>query len=201
MIEQKANSETAKAVVAIVLFVLISRIVSLTIIGHPVSFAPMNALALFCGAYLGLTAAAYLLPLAAIVISDQVINLLFYGSTASNSALSGPFYPGWYWQYACYALFVGLGFLLQPNRSPLWLGATAVGSSILFFVISNFGVWFSAQLYPPTADGLIACYLMGLPFLKQAVGADLFYCALFFGSYQLLHHFERQRCRQQQAAA
>ena len=179
------RSDAIKSVFAIVIFVLGSRLITITLLGHPVSFAPMNALALFCGAYLGARTLAYILPFAAIVVSDQVINYMFYGSFV-------PLYPGWYWQYACYALFVAAGIWFQPNRSALRIAGVSLASSLLFYLISNFGVWFSTAIYPPNLGGLEQCYLMALPFLRQAMIADLFFCALFFGSFELMRFTSRR---------
>ena len=184
--QQELNrTDAVKSVIAIVVFVLGARLLTITLLGHPVSFAPMNALALFCGAYLGARTLAYLLPFAAIVVSDQVINYMFYGSFV-------PLYPGWYWQYACYALFVAIGVWYQPSRSALRVAGVSVASSILFFLISNFGVWFSTTIYPPTIGGLEQCFIMGLPFMRQSMIADLFFCALFFGSFELVHRTSRR---------
>lgn len=192
---EKTNKPTNSlgAVAAIVLFVLGARILSIKMVGHPVSFAPMTALALFCGAYLGSGLMAFLLPFAAIIVSDQVLNLAFYG--APGLMTSGPFYPGWYWQYLCYALFVLVGALVKPNRSAFRIAGTSVAASLVFFLISNFGVWASTAMYPRTADGLIECLVMGLPFLKSAAVADLFFCAVFFGSFELLRRMSLRPVR------
>jgi hypothetical protein len=40
----------------------------------------------------------------------------------------------------------------------------AVGASLAFFLISNFGVRAGAHVYPLTWHGLIACYVAALPF-------------------------------------
>jgi hypothetical protein len=177
---------TITAIAAIVIFVLAARVLTMTVLGHPVSFAPMNALALFCGAYLGKRSAAYILPLAAIFISDAVINSMFYGSLA-------PLYPGWYWQYLCYVLFVAIGAWYQPNRAAANVALAGLSITLLFFLISNFGTWFSTTLYPPTYSGLVQCMVMGLPFLKTAVIADLFFCSLFFGSYELMRRSRKEK--------
>jgi hypothetical protein len=43
----------------------------------------------------------------------------------------------------------------------------AVGASLAFFLISNFGVRAGAHVYPLTWHGLIACYVAALPLLSQ----------------------------------
>ena len=85
--------------------------------------------------------------------------------------------------YLSFLLIVGLGLWLQPRRrAPLVLGA-ALAASVLFFVLSNFGVWATDTLYPRTFDGLVTCYVMAIPFFDYTVAGDLFYTTLMFGLF------------------
>jgi hypothetical protein len=59
------------------------------------------------------------------------------------------------------------------NLSKVFFGA--LGASIIFFLLSNFGVWASTGVYPINLAGLLTCYLAGLPFLLNQVFGDLFY--------------------------
>ena len=48
-------------------------------------------------------------------------------------------------------------------------------SCILFFIISNFGVWLLSDLYTPNIQGFIACYTMAIPFLQNSlIGTIIF---------------------------
>ncbi|MCX5707707.1 MAG: hypothetical protein NTY14_01795, partial [Candidatus Omnitrophica bacterium] len=60
-------------------------------------------------------------------------------------------------------------------------------SSLLFFAVSNFGVWLMGW-YPRTTAGLVQCYAMALPFLRDFTASTLVYSAIFFGSYELIAH-------------
>ena len=53
----------------------------------------------------------------------------------------------------------------------------ALFSSILFFIVTNFGVWLIGW-YPLTLAGLIQCYIAGIPFFKVSLLANLSYIAL-----------------------
>ena len=50
-------------------------------------------------------------------------------------------------------------------------------SSIVFFIISNFGVWIIG--YPKTVNGIIMCYTAAIPFFINTILGDLFYSFLF----------------------
>ncbi len=60
--------------------------------------------------------------------------------------------------------------------------------SVVFFLISNSGIWVAGKLYPLTMSGLAACYVAALPFFRNSIMGDLAYAALMFGSYHLLRH-------------
>ena len=92
---------------------------------------------------------------------------------------------------------LALAFFALKGRVklPALLG-TALASSTAFFLISNFGVWVAGEMYPHTLSGLATCYLMGVPFFRNAAVGDLLYSAAFFGAYALIE----QRLRQHQLA-
>jgi hypothetical protein len=68
----------------------------------------------------------------------------------------------------------------------------SVLGSVLFFLITNFAVWYGSAFYPQTPAGLLACYTAGLAFYNQqsffinSLLGDLFYGGLLFGTYALL---------------
>lgn len=136
---------------------------------HPPNFTPIAAMALFGGAHFSDKRLAFVVPLAALSVSDLVLGMhrllpVVYGS---------------------FALFVWLGFWLRPRRRPLPIAAGTLASSVLFFLITNFGVWALGSLYPRTIEGLIACYLAAIPFFQNTLLGDGAYTAVLFGSFAL----------------
>jgi len=136
---------------------------------HPENFAPISALALFGGAYLD-KKHTFIVPIAALLISDYFIG----------------FYRGMEWIYGS---FIAIGFIGLWLRSHPGIGRTigaTVTSSILFFVITNFGVWTSSQVtYVHNMSGLLQCYVAALPFLRNTIIGDLFYVGALFGAYEM----------------
>ncbi|MDX1666478.1 MAG: DUF6580 family putative transport protein, partial [Saprospiraceae bacterium] len=68
---------------------------------------------------------------------------------------------------------------------PRLLGSSLL-ASVVFFLITNFGVWAGSPLYPPTAEGLAACYIAGIPFFWNTLLGDLFFTGALFGAFELL---------------
>jgi hypothetical protein len=95
-----------------------------------------------------------------------------------------PFDP---WVYASFLGYVLLGRLLVRGRSPGRIGMAAVLGSLQFFLITNFGTWYTSHglavpMYPLTFAGLMACYVAGLPFLGYTLLGDLGFSAAVFGA-------------------
>lgn len=157
--------------------VLIAAAAVARLVPHPPNVAPIAAMALFGGAMFANVWLAVLVPIAAMVLSDLVLGL--HGTL--------PFV------YASFLLITGIGLWLRQAAGargripgPAMIGGAAVASSVLFFLVTNFGVWLTAPFYPKTAAGLWAAYTAGLPFFRNTVLGDLFYCAVLFGGFALL---------------
>ncbi|HEY7959294.1 MAG TPA: DUF6580 family putative transport protein [Sphingomicrobium sp.] len=154
------------------LIALLSAIVvaaALRLVPHPPNFSPIDAMALFSGAYLGRRALAFAAPLGALLLSDLVLG----------------FYHGQATVYFSVALIVMIGMTALTRVSTLRVGAAAIASSILFFVITNFGMWMFSGIYPRTFAGLEACYVAAIPFFQNTVAGDLFYALLLFGGFRI----------------
>lgn len=150
---------------------LVSAIVlaaALRLVPHPPNFTPIGAMALFSGAYFGRRMVAFAAPIAALVLSDLVLG----------------FYHGIATVYAADLLIVLIGSLIV-KRWPVRIGVAAVSSSILFFTVTNFGMWLSSGFYPRTLPGLEACFVAAIPFFQNTVAGDLFYTVLLFGGFHL----------------
>jgi hypothetical protein len=153
----------------IALLSAIAAAAALRLVPHPPNFSPIDAMALFGGAYLGRRALAFVAPLGALLLSDAILG----------------FYSGMEFQYLSVALIVLVGWVALSRVSPLRLAAAAVASSILFFAITNFGTWLTSGMYPHTLTGLGACYVAAIPFFQNTVAGDLFYTVLLFGGFHI----------------
>jgi hypothetical protein len=144
---------------------------ALRLVPHPPNFTPIGAMALFSGAYLGRRGAVALVaPLGALFLSDLVLG----------------FYRGMPTVYFSVALIVIIGWMALRRVSPIRVGGASIASSVLFFVLTNFGMWLSSGFYPRTLAGLEACYIAAIPFFQNTVAGDLFYAAVLFGGFALL---------------
>ena len=61
-----------------------------------------------------------------------------------------------------------------------------MGSSLAFFLGTNFAHWAVTGQYPISLSGLSACYLAALPFLKYTLAGDLVFSGVLFGAAALV---------------
>lgn len=167
-------------VAALVLVAIMSRILP----NHTWNMTATGAAALFAGAAFGLGWAAFLVPLASLWVSDLLLSNYVYPSGSGFTWA----YPGIGYTYAAYMVAVVLGAILLRKSNALRVAGVSIGASLVFFLISNFGVWITADQYPipmytKTLDGLMACYTMGLPFLRNTLIGDLLFAEVFFMAY------------------
>lgn len=87
--------------------------------------------------------------------------------------------------YPSFALVVCIGLLLRQRRRPVPIIGAALASSLVFYLVTNFGVWAMGTLYPRTVAGLFECCAMAIPFFRNTVLGDAVYCAVLFGGFAL----------------
>jgi hypothetical protein len=95
------------------------------------------------------------------------------------------FYSGIWITYLAVAAIVMVGWFALGRVSVLRVGGAAIASSVIFFLVSNFGTWALSGMYPHGLAGLSACYVAAIPFFQNTVAGDLFYATLLFGGFRL----------------
>ncbi|WP_374249283.1 DUF6580 family putative transport protein [Thermomonas sp.] len=151
------------------------------VLPHPPNFSPIEAVALFGGAYFAKRGWALLVPLVAMFASDLVLGLVNGGIYWSYFASAG-----YLLVYASIALSTVLGFGLRGKVGSTRVLGYSLAGSLLFFVLTNAGVWAFGALYTHDAAGLAASFAAGIPFFQWTVLGTLFYAALLFGGFELL---------------
>ncbi|MBO0947405.1 DUF6580 family putative transport protein [Fibrella forsythiae] len=156
---------------SLILLVAVSRFLP-----HPPNATPVMAMALFGGALFEKKWLGLIVPVLAMLLSDWLIG--FHGTMG---AVYGSLALAW---------LIGVVALTKPTVGRVVGGSVA--ASILFFLITNFAVWYGSSYYPQTAGGLLGCYTAGLAFYNNqsfflnGLLGDLFFSGLLFGGYALL---------------
>ena len=130
------------------------------IIPHPPNFTPILAVGIFVPLLTGNWKSAFPLTLGAMFIGD-----LYWGLHS---------YMAWTYVSVALVSLIAINFSLLAN---------CFIAPIVFFIITNFGVWTSGY-YGFTLEGLMACYIAAIPFFHMTLLGTLTYTLLFYLIYK-----------------
>ena len=136
----------------LIIIFLIALAVITRLLPHPPNVAPITGIALFAVHRFHNKKLAFLLPIFCMILTD-----IFLGF---HSII-----PFVYLSIICISC---IGLFSEKIKN-----GTILKSSILFFFLSNFGVWLLG--YPNTLAGFISCYTLALPFLINTIIGDFFF--------------------------
>ena len=171
------NSSRAISVeLFVVALIFVVGFASRFLLGGIPNFKPIAALAIFGGFYFQRATLGLFVVISILMVSD-----FFIGGYDVTIAMAVYFSLG----LGCW-----LGHRLASMESCCFVSqyARIVGSALLmgavFFVLTNLAVW--GAWYPPTLEGLVACYVNGLPFFKFTLAGNVFFSVGVFAVYDLV---------------
>lgn len=150
-------------VISVILFAVLSRFLP-----HPPNFTPIAAIALLSSKGFANRWVVFLIPIVSLFISDLILGL--------HATI--PFV------YASFVLIALLGMYVKKMNI-----GTVLLSSIIFFLVSNFGVWLLH--YPISVEGLVQFYTLALPIFLNTILGDLVYGALLIYPFYVLQKRNR----------
>lgn len=162
----------------IISLILIILGISARLLPHAWNVAPIAAIALFAGVYLGRYYALILPPVA---------------------MLAGDIFIGFYqWQlalvvYSCFMITGLIGYLISKHKSFVTIVAGSIAGSVIFFILTNWAVWQFSAWYAKDWAGLIQCYTLAIPFFRNTLLGDLFYTSVLFGAYETVKIWLKSR--------
>jgi len=176
----KQNNNQVVFAATLIFFAALTRLFP-----HYPNFTAIGAMAIFGGSTIKDKKLAFLLPVAALFLSDVCLQLFtnvkgFYGN-------------GQMFIYASFLLITWLSTYIR-KKSVMNIAFAGIWSGVLFFLISNFGEWLLGNLYPHTLAGLAEGYIAAIPFYNgeffgsfflNTIMGNLFFSAILFGAYAL----------------
>lgn len=173
---ESMNKKSILIVTGFIVFAALTRLLP-----HAYNFTPLGAIALFGAAYFTDKKWAFIVAIGAFWMSDLLLNNITYASYYDGFTW---FTSGMLYTYGSIAMIVVLGYYLLKKITFGRVLGGALGASVIFFIVSNFGVWVGSAMYPLTFEGLIACYTAAIPFFHYTIAGNVVYSAVLFGSYE-----------------
>jgi hypothetical protein len=150
-------------------------------VGSPAAwanFSPLAAILLCSAAYLP-RRFILLIGLGPLLVADLILNLHYHQPLIDTGMFS---------RYFCFALILLLGALVRQQHSHklLFLFASTLVGSALFYLMTNTSTWISTASYAKTLPGWWQALTTGEPgfpptllFFRNTLLSDLFFTALF----------------------
>ena len=133
------------------------------------NFTPTLSLIIFASYYFrNLTISS------SIVLLSQIVSDIFIG-----------FYSYIFFVYGSFLVIIYIAPIIMKKLTTMSVLVTSVISPSIFFIISNFGVWFAVSLYTKDLNGLIECYVAGLPFYDESLLSTILFSYTIFIIYKL----------------
>ena len=139
------------------------------LIPHIWNFTAVGALAIFAGAQFNNKRLAFIMPLAAMAISD-----LFIGNGFSLLVYTG------------FIAMVACGFLIREKINVTNVVLASIISAAVFYLITNFAFFYPVTTYPHNLSGILTSYVAALPFFRNMLIGNLAFSAVLFTSFYLL---------------
>ncbi len=137
---------------------------------HLPNATPITAIAFVASMYLG-KRWALALPVVTLALSDLFVGLY-----------------DWRIMISVYGSFVLIGFVswyARTRRTPLVVGCSVIGSALLFFAVTNTAVWMFSPWYEKSIVGLLYCYELALPFLRNMILGDVLYTFALVAAFEI----------------
>ena len=152
---------------------LIFLMVFSRLIHHPPNFTPIIAVAIMSGYLFRNFYLSFLVLVISMLISD-----LFLG-----------FYNLIFFVYISLFLINYIFFKIKTLINYKNLLFFSIIGSLIFFLISNFGVWFLGSLYEKSLTGLVECYILAIPFFLNTLLSTIFFS---YSSFIFFNIFEKK---------
>lgn len=145
-----------------------------------VNFSPLLAIA-FCGGVYFRNRWLWLVPLAALTLSDLYLNQYYFTTFGYE----------WTWAGAairavCFAAAIVLGWTVSHRKNWITLLAGIFGSGVIFYLVTNTASWIADVSYAHTLAGWWQAMTVGHPqfpptwlFFRNSFASDLLFTGLF----------------------
>jgi len=161
--------------ISLILLLAFSRLIP-----HPPNFTPIVAVAIMSGYFFKNINLSYIVLLISMLLVDVFIG----------------FYKHMFFVYLSLFLITFIFFKISNKVNSKNLFIFSFLGSLIFFLVSNFGVWASGVLSPITnlpyeknLNGLINCYFLAIPFFTKTLISTIFFSYIV---YFLKYSFNRK---------
>ena len=154
--------------IILILILAMSRLIP-----HPPNFTPIISVAIMSGYLFRNIYLSFVVLITSMILADAFIG----------------FYENMLFVYLSLLLIAYIFYKIAGKINLKNLFIYGFFGSVIFYLISNFGVWYFGNLYEKNFNGLIECYFLAIPFFKNTVLSTIFFTYITF----VLDHFFKRK--------
>ncbi len=155
--------------ISLILLLAFSRLIP-----HPPNFTPIIAVAIMSSYLFKNINLSFIVLMASMLLAD-----VFVG-----------FYEHMFFVYLSLFLITIIFSKIANKMNFKNLFVFGFVGSLIFYLISNFGVWAFGSLYEKNLNGLINCYFMAIPFFKNTVFSTVIFS---YGAFIANYFYEKKK--------
>lgn len=145
---------------------IITAAVLFRLVPHTPNLVPIGAIALFAG-YAVKSKWSFLIPVLVMVVSDYFVG----------------FHNTMWYVYGSYVAITLIGRAFVKHLTVSRIALLSITGSVLFYLVTNFGVWLMGTMYTKDLSGLMQCYLYAIPFFRATLIGDLIFNGVLYVLY------------------
>jgi len=152
--------------IGLILILAFSRLIP-----HPPNFTPIIAVAIMSGYFFRNIYLSTIILVITMLITDLIIG----------------FYSNMLFVYLSLFLIVTLFFKINDKMKLSNLFIFGFVGSLIFYIVSNFGVWALSDMYEGSLAGLAQCYIAAIPFFKNTLFSTIIFSYAAFLANKFLN--------------
>ena len=110
-----------------------------------------------------------------VILVSQIISDLYIG-----------IYSSMFFVYGAYVFIALLSPIIMNKLSFKSVLISSLVTPTIFYIVSNFGVWITGSTYPLSLDGLIMCYVAGIPFFDETLLSTVVFSVTIYAMMKLI---------------
>jgi len=132
------------------------------------------------------TATIALIMFTSYLIRDKFLSVLVILVSQIISDLYIGIYSSMFFVYGAYVFIALLSPIIMNKLSFKSVLISSLVTPTIFYIVSNFGVWITGSTYPLSLDGLIMCYVAGIPFFDETLLSTVVFSVTIYAMMKLI---------------
>tara|TARA_Y100000022_G_scaffold44673_2_gene37269 strand:+ start:174 stop:689 length:516 start_codon:yes stop_codon:yes gene_type:complete len=132
------------------------------------------------------TATIALIMFTSYLIRDKFLSVLVILVSQIISDLYIGIYSSMFFVYGAYVFIALLSPIIMNKLSFKSVLISSLVTPTIFYIVSNFGVWITGSTYPLSLDGLIMCYVAGIPFFDETLLSTVVFSVTIYVMMKLI---------------